>query len=127
MNANWLQKYALNLGWFLLILGGISLLDRGMWAYAGMLMLSCGLLNMVNTLRLLYLGKKTWLLSPENMYWLNLTGILLLALGHVFTVKKGISWELLGFLAVSAVFLFAAKSGAGSLQQGSSKKASAKR
>ncbi|MFN4914135.1 MAG: hypothetical protein ACK5FT_02345 [Sphingomonadales bacterium] len=127
MNANWLQKYALNLGWFLLILGGISLLDRGMWAYAGMLMLSGGLLNMVNALRLLYLGKKTWLLSPENMYWLNLTGILLLSLGHVFTVKKGISWELLGFLAVSAVFLFAAKSGAGSLQQGASKKASAKR
>jgi lysylphosphatidylglycerol synthetase-like protein (DUF2156 family) len=127
VNANWLQKYALNLGWFLLILGGISLLDRGMWAYAGMLMLSGGLLNMVNALRLLYLGKKTWLLSPENMYWLNLTGILLLSLGHVFTVKKGISWELLGFLAVSAVFLFAAKSGAGSLQQGASKKASAKR
>lgn len=98
-----------------------------MWAYAGMLMLSGGLLNMVNALRLLYLGKKTWLLSPENMYWLNLTGILLLSLGHVFTVKKGISWELLGFLAVSAVFLFAAKSGAGSLQQGASKKASAKR
>jgi hypothetical protein len=127
VNANWLQKYALNLGWFLLILGGISLLDRGMWVYAGMLMLFGGLLNMVNALRLLYLGKKTWLLSPENMYWLNLTGILLLSLGHVFTVKKGISWELLGFLAVSAVFLFAAKSGAGSLQQAASKKASAKR
>ena len=127
MIANWLQKYALNLGWFLLLLGGISLLDSGWWAYAGMIMLSGGLLNMVNTLRLLYFGKKTWLLSAENMFWLNITGILMLALGHVFTVKKEISWELMGFLAVSAMFILAAKSGAGTLQQGSSKKASAKR
>ncbi len=127
MNANWLQKYALNLGWFLLLLGGISLLDRGWWAYVGMAMLSGGLLNMVNTLRLLYFGKKTWLISAEIMYWLNISGILLLALGHVFTVKKGISWELLGFLMVSGIFLLVAKTGAGSLQQGKSKKTSAKR
>jgi len=42
VNVSWFQKYSLNLGWFLLVLGGISLLDRGIWSYAGMLLLLLG-------------------------------------------------------------------------------------
>jgi lysylphosphatidylglycerol synthetase-like protein (DUF2156 family) len=112
MNVGWIQKYALNLGWFLLLLGGISLLDRGTWFYVGLLMVLVGLLNMMNTLRLLYLGKTAFLLSIGSMYWLNIGALIVLSFAHVLTTKKGISWELVGFLVVSALFLFAAKPGA---------------
>jgi hypothetical protein len=112
MNVGWIQKYALNLGWFLLLLGGISLLDRGTWFYVGLLMVLAGLLNMLNTLRLLYLGKNALLLSIGSMYLLNIGALIVLSFAHVLTTKKEISWELVGFLVVSALFLFVAKLGA---------------
>ncbi|MBM3399331.1 MAG: hypothetical protein FJY15_02045 [Bacteroidetes bacterium] len=127
MNLNWLQKYALNLGWFLLLLGGISLLDCGIWSYAGILMVLVGLTNMFNSLRLLYLGKRTLLFNTGSMCLLNIAGLIVLSCGHVFTTKKEISWELLGFLAFSIVFLFIGKSNADDLAAPESKKTSAKR
>lgn len=124
MNASSPQKYALNLGWFLLLLGGISLLDRGIWSYIGILMVLSGLFNMLNTFRLVYLGKSPFLFNPGTMYILNMSGVILLSLGHVFTSKKEISWELLGFMALSLIFMFIAKSGSNSLQPNGSKKTS---
>lgn len=112
MNVGWIQKYTLNLGWFLLLLGGISLLDRGMWFYAGLIMVLGALLNMLNTLRMVYMGKNSLFLSMHQMYWVNLGGIAILAVAHVLNTKKEISWELLGFLAVCWVFLLIAKAGA---------------
>lgn len=124
MNASSPQKYALNLGWFLLLLGGISLLDRGIWSYIGILMVLSGLFNMLNTFRLVYFGKSPFLFNPGTMYILNMSGVILLSLGHVFTSKKEISWELLGFMALSLIFMFIAKSGSNSLQPNGSKKTS---
>ena len=108
-------------------MGGISLLDRGIWSYAGILLILLGVFNMVNSLRVLYLGKKTLLLNPGSMYLLNIAGIIILSCGHVFTTKKEISWELLGFLALSAVFLFIGKINADNLAATESKKTSARR
>jgi hypothetical protein len=127
MNVGWIQKYALNLGWFLLLLGGISLLDRGTWFYVGLLMVLAGLLNMLNTLRLLYLGKNALLLSICSMYWLNIGALIVLSFAHVLTTKKEISWELVGFLVVSALFLFVAKLGAQNTKVPSSGKQSVRR
>ena len=127
MNVGWIQKYALNLGWFLLFLGGISLLDQGAWLYVGLLMILTGLLNMLNTFRLLYWGKSSLFLSIGSMYWLNIGALIVLSVAHVLTTNKEISWELIGFLAVSAVFIFIAKSGADSVQVPSSGRTSVKR
>lgn len=122
--TNWLQKYALNLGWFLLLLGGVSLLDRGNWSILGIVMVMAGLFNMINTLRFAYLGKATWLIGLGSMYLVNIGGLVLLAAGHVFTTKKEISWELLGFLVFSLIFMFIGKAGAQNSQTAGSKKSS---
>lgn len=121
---NWLQKYALNLGWFLLLLGGISLLDRGVWSYVGIMMVLGGILNMLNTIRLVYFGKSPFLVNPGIMHIMNMSGVILLSAGHIFTNKKEISWELLGFMALSLIVMFIAKSGSNSIQPTGSKKAS---
>jgi lysylphosphatidylglycerol synthetase-like protein (DUF2156 family) len=86
-----------------------------------------GLLNMLNTFRLLYWGKSSLFLSIGSMYWLNIGALIVLSVAHVLTTKKEISWELIGFLAVSAVFIFIAKSGADSVQVPSSGRTSVKR
>lgn len=127
MNVSWIQKYSLNLGWFLLLLGGISLLDRGIWSYAGMLLLLLGLLNMYNTLRMAYLGKNAWILSAGNTYLVNIAGLLLISMGHVFSAKKEISLELLVFLALCIVFLWVGKVRSQNLQPAKTGKSSAKR
>ncbi|MFN5217379.1 MAG: hypothetical protein ACK5CL_01305 [Sphingomonadales bacterium] len=127
MNVSWIQKYSLNLGWFLLVLGGISLLDRGLWLYPGLLLLFCGLLNMYNTLRMAYLGKNAWMLSAGNIYLVNMAGLLLIAMGHVFSAKKEISLELLVFLALCIVFLWVGKVRSQNLQPAKTGKSSAKR
>ena len=127
MNVSWFLKYTLNLGWFLLLLGGISLLDRGIWSYAGMLLLLLGLLNMYNTLRMAYLGKNAWILSAGNTYLVNIAGLLLISMGHVFSAKKEISLELLVFLALCIVFLWVGKVRSQNLQPAKTGKFSAKR
>jgi hypothetical protein len=45
-----------------------------------------------------------------------------MAAGHVFTVKKGISWELLMFFGLVLVFQFIAKAGSGNLLSSKDKK-----
>lgn len=122
MKINWLQKYALNLGWFLLLMGGISLLDRGYWTFAGLLLLLGGLLNLTNTIRLLYFGKTPFFVGIQSLYVLNIGGLIIMAAGHVFTVKKGISWELLMFFGLVLVFQFIAKAGSGNLLSSKDKK-----
>jgi lysylphosphatidylglycerol synthetase-like protein (DUF2156 family) len=127
VNVSWIQKYSLNLGWFLLLLGGISLLDRGIWFYAGLLLLLFGLLNMYNALRMAYLGKNAWMLSAGNTYLVNIAGLLLISMGHVFSAKKEISWELLIFLALCIVFLWVGKVRSQNMQPAKAGKSSAKR
>lgn len=111
----------------MLVLGGISLLDRGLWQYLGLLMLFFGLLNMYNTLRMAYLGKNAWMLSAGNIYLVNMAGLLLIAMGHVFSAKKEISLELLVFLALCIVFLWVGKVRSQNPQPAKTGKSSAKR
>jgi membrane protein implicated in regulation of membrane protease activity len=75
----------------------------------------------------LYLGKNALLLSIGSMYWLNIGALIVLSFAHVLTTKKEISWELVGFLVVSALFLFVAKLGAQNTKVPSSGKQSVRR
>jgi uncharacterized membrane protein len=109
MNRALLQKYALNLGWFILLMGGISLFDRGVWAVAGLLLFVAGIVNLVNTIRVAYLNKKTVLISVGGIFWTNIAGILLIALAQFFVSKKASLWELQLFLVLIAGLLLLAK------------------
>jgi hypothetical protein len=125
VNPGWIQKYALNLGWFLLLMGGISLLDREIWSYLGVILMLAGLLNMINSIRILYFGKSAFLFNVSSIYWINIFGLFMLTVSHIFTVKKEISWELLVFLVLIVGFLFLGKMGSQDLQKPADRKSSA--
>jgi uncharacterized membrane-anchored protein len=74
-----------------------------------------------------YLGKNAWMLSAGNIYLVNMAGLLLIAMGHVFSAKKEISLELLVFLALCIVFLWVGKVRSQNLQPAKTGKSSAKR
>lgn len=101
-----LLKYGLNLGAFILVFGGISLLDRGAWAAAGVLMAICGLVTGAYSVHTVYMNRQFRGLSAGTLLLVAITGLLILMLAQFFVSKKGVSWELEILFALLAVFLF---------------------
>lgn len=106
MKSQTLLKYGLNLGAFILVLGGISLLDRGIWAVAGALMVLCGLATAAYTVYTVYMNRPFARVSAGTILLAAVAGLLVLMLSQFFVNKKGVSWELEVLFALLALFLF---------------------
>lgn len=105
MKSQTLLKYGLNLGAFILVLGGISLLDRGIWAAAGALMVLCGLATAAYSVYTVYMNRPFARISAGTMLIAAVAGLLVLMLSQFFVNKKGVSWELEVLFALLALFL----------------------
>lgn len=110
MNRQSNVKYALNLSAFMLTLGGISLLDRGAWSVAGLLMLLAGLIVAAYSVYTVYLGKTVKMIAPRVVFLAAVSGLLLLTVAQFFVSRKSINWELqLVFLAAAAYIFWVSR------------------
>ncbi|MBL7811743.1 MAG: hypothetical protein JNL57_05925 [Bacteroidetes bacterium] len=91
------RRLALNLSWFMLCLGGISLFEKGAWAFAGALLLIAGLAILGYTAYTEYLKKEISISGKLPMLTAAVALIGLAALEALFR-----RWEL------AIIFMFAA-------------------
>lgn len=83
MFKNPLVRFSFHLSWFLLILGGSSLFEEKYWKIPGVLILGYGLLFLLFTLTVLYLGKKP-IVSPRLAVSIALGCIITVILARLF-------------------------------------------
>ena len=97
-----LVKPAFHLSWFLLILGGISLLERGWWGIIGAAMLLFGLGVLAYTAFAIYLHRR-FIKEPAMMLVVTMGFLLLLVCAHLVFGH----WELAMILAVMSIPILA--------------------
>jgi hypothetical protein len=90
MNGESFQKPALNISWFVLILGGISLFEKGKWAILGFLVLLIGLGIMCYAIYTLYLNR-TVKFTVNKVFLLASASIGILALVELFFQRYGLA------------------------------------
>lgn len=105
-----LSRYALNLGWFISILGGISLFERGIWSWVGMAIVLLGLGTLVYSVYTFLMDKKFEKVSASVIILLNAaaTGVLMAA-QFLLSYKTEIKWPLLCLLLLLALFMVYAR------------------
>lgn len=113
-------KYALNLSAFLLILGGISLLDHGAWSVAGLLMLLAGLAVAAYAVYTVYMRKSVKMIAPRLVFLSAVSGLLLLTVAQFFVSRKSVNWELQLVFLAAATYIFWVSRMAGSTGKKSS-------
>ncbi len=99
-------KYALNLTWFILLVGSISLFDRGVWAILGLLILMQSLLSLLVVASNYYLNKPFTRISENLILKAGAASTVILALLHLILGKKGLKWELALILVLCAAFIY---------------------
>lgn len=92
MFKNPLVRLAFHLGWFLLILGGASLIEERMWQIPGMLIFTYGILFFIYTASAFYLNK-VFYKQPAHLLLATIIGITTVIIAHLIfkhTLLSGI-------------------------------------
>ncbi len=110
-----LKHFALNLGGFISLMGGISLLEKGVWSFVGVAMLLLGLATLVYAIYTLFLERKFDAVSPALLIKLNTFAVAVLMAAHlVLYLKNGFNWPLHSLLLLILLFLlYSMKSASG--------------
>lgn len=114
-----LPKYTINLAWFILIIGGISLFDHKGWAILGLILLLQGLLTLLVALSNYYLNKPFQRISEQFILKSASVSTGLLLILHLFLGKKGLKWELAVILALCGALMYYTASVIGRKKAGS--------
>lgn len=104
MFKNPLVRLAFHLGWFLLILGGASLIEEKMWRIPGMLIFAYGVLFFIYTASAFYLNK-VFYKEPSHLILAAFIGISIVIIAHLIfghTLLAGI----LAAMALPALVAF---------------------
>ena len=106
MKLSKLQVYALNLGWFISVMGGISLFERGVWSIAGIALFLLGLATMAYAFYTLFLERKFEMIGSAMLIKINAAGVVLLMVAHVIIfIKSSFNWPLHLLLLLILLFL----------------------
>lgn len=82
MFKNPLVRLAFHLGWFLLILGGASLIEERMWQIPGMLIFTYGIIFFIYTASAFYLNKVLYK-QPTHLLLATIIGISTVIIAHL--------------------------------------------
>ena len=110
-----LQQFSLNLGGFISLMGGISLLEKGVWSFVGVAMLLLGLATLAYAFYTLFLERKFDAVSPALIIKLNTFAEAVLMAAHlVLYLKNGFNWPLHSLLLLILLcLLYSMKSTSG--------------
>lgn len=101
-----LKEYAINLGGFISLLGGISLLEKGPWFVVGIALFLLGLATMAYAFYTMFLEKKFEMFSAAFVIKMNALGVaVLMAVQLILYLKDGFNWPLHLLLLLILLFL----------------------
>ncbi len=101
-----LNHIALNLGGFISLMGGISLMEKGAWSAVGVVMSLVGFATLVYAFYTLFMERKFEAVSQGFLIKVNAISVVVLMAAHlIIYLKTGFNWPLHALLLLILMFL----------------------